>query len=338
MVVLPNQDCFHTWVSEANHIRQFMHTLNLPAVAENEKICDLLRLFTQADENQEIIIDFARVKFYQPGPIVALITRLRHWHEEGKALSAANVRTCPARSYLQRIDFFDQLGIELEESFVRRSPNGQFVQVRPIDNSHVDLISREIAECMARGSDNPNEVQACFSYALGELATNVAQHAYGRGYVCAQHYQDKGRICISVGDCGIGLRKSFAGTSLESSLTSPLQALEKAMEPEVSSALLRPPSGPYHKYVNRGIGLSMVSALTGNTYGRMSVVSENAVFTQVGATSVEFADYDEVFHPGTLVTLSLNTAEIDSFNTIVKDIAEIVTPSELDELDNMFDY
>ena len=89
-------------------------------------------------------------------------------------------------------------------------------------------------------------------------------------------------IHVAISDNGMGLQKSFEGTSLEPELTSPLLALQKAMEPEVSGALLRPLTGPYAQYVNRGIGLSMVYRIVQLHGGEITVESikgEGARFT-----------------------------------------------------------
>lgn len=313
------------------------HIIQLPAVLKDDHLSWLFQKLTQADHESEISFDFQQVRFYEPSPIIALITRIIRWNYEGKALLLLNLQSCPAAQYLQRIDFFSILGIQFQENFVRHPNQNRFLEISRIDPRNVDTLARELADCVAQGTSDPAEIKACFSYAIGEMITNVAQHAHGPGFICAQFYPKSQRVHISVGDCGIGLRRSFEGTSLEASLPTAILALEKALEPEVSSALLRPPTNPYGQYVNRGIGLSMLSELTRQTYGNLQILSENALFTRVGDTSAGFQEFPDLSHQGTFVSLSISTEQIDNFNDLIVDVTQVVTPSEVDEWDEMFD-
>ncbi|MFT5632547.1 MAG: hypothetical protein ACI9SQ_000253 [Rubritalea sp.] len=202
----------------------------------------------------------------------------------------------------------------------------------------VDKIAREVADCMASGAD---DIQKVISYAVGEIINNVMQHSGGEGFLAAQRYENS--VHFAVADSGMGLRRSFDGTKLEPELTTPLLALQKSMEPFVSSALLRPPTGPYNEYVNRGIGLSMVDELTRQTYGKMDVLTENAHFQRVGQISAEYREVDNLSNQGVLVSMHINTDEIDNFQEIITNIRKIVhaeeadyTPNILDEWENMF--
>lgn len=308
----------------------------LPRIATNDTLASLLEILSSADNAEKKIIDFGYVKFYKPGPIVAILSRLRHWHEQGKKLRIKNHQKCPAKKYLQRIDFFDKLGISLPEDFRRHSSGGKFVAIQVIDPSKVGELSRSISQCIAATTSSPYQVAECFSYALGEIITNVAQHSQGTGFVSAQSYPKEDLVTIAVADSGIGLRKSYLGTALEAQLDTPLKALQKSLEPEVSSALLRPLTSPYAKYVNLGIGLTMVAELTRQTYGHMNVISENALFSRTGDVSSRYQNLSGSHH-GTLVTVSINTNEIDNFEKIITSVRNTIIPSKLDKWDDMFD-
>lgn len=296
-------------------------------------------LLNAADDEDDILVDFQDVRFYHPAPIVALLARLTHWHKNGKKVQIAGHTSCPASSYLRRVDFFEQLGIRMEENFKRHAPAGRFVPIKRITNRReVDPVSSEIAKCMSHGNIDFKE---CLGYSIGEILTNVAQHSAGDGFVCAQRYRHSNTVYFAVADNGIGLRRSFEGTELESVLTSPLLALEKAMEPKVSSALLRPPSGPYGSYENKGIGLSMVNELVTQTHGHMDVCTENALFHRSGNVAAGFSENDTIHTPGVLIQIRLNADEIDDFETIITHVRSLVTPestpNELDNWDSMFD-
>lgn len=168
----------------------------------------------------------------------------------------------------------------------------------------------------------------------------MAQHSGGSGFICAQRYPNSGSINLAIADNGIGLRNSFLGTELESTLTSPLLALQKSMEPGVSSALLRPLVGPYAQHVNKGIGLSMVNELVTQTYGDMRVLTENAIFHRHGDTSATFEENDPIWNQGVLIHIRLNSDEIDNFEELISSVRNVVTPESadggLDNWDMMF--
>ena len=223
-------------------------TIHLPTTATEGGLTEIIPFLNQAQNEEIITLDFSRVRFYYPAPIVSLLARIQHWVRLGKQVRISNHQNCPAASYLQRINFFDQLGVQFDENFTRHNTNGRFVAIERVTReTEVDPTTREIAHCMTHHHGDDNELKECLRYAIGEILTNVAQHSHGEGFICAQRYQHSNMIHVAIADNGIGLQKSFEGTSLESELTSPLLALQKAMEPEVSAALLRPPTNPYHQ-------------------------------------------------------------------------------------------
>jgi hypothetical protein len=313
-----------------------MMEIRLPAEAKENALRTILPSLNQVDDddNEFVELDFSQLAFYRPPAVVALLARCRYWATRGKRVLIKGHTTCPASRYLQRIDFFNQLGVDLVEEFTRHPVQGRFVPIRRVsDGRQVDSIAREVSKCAA--GSNP-DLQECLKYAIGEILTNVAQHSQGEGFVCVQTYQG-GRVELAVADTGVGLRRSFEGTSLEAELDDDKKALVKAMEPEVSSALLRPPSGPYGQYVNRGIGLSMVSEIARQTCGVMKVVTGNAQFHRRGDVRAEFSEDQQLVNQGVLVSLSLNPDEIDDFQQIIESVRNVVTPSELDNWDEMFD-
>ncbi|MCP5535105.1 MAG: ATP-binding protein [Akkermansiaceae bacterium] len=311
------------------------HELRLPAEAKERGLSVLVPLLNAAEGRDEVRVDFQEVRFYHPASIVVLLARLRQWGKDGKQLYGCHFNKCPARDYLKRMDFFDQLGLQLDEPFQRHNAAGRFVSIRKITSGHgIDRIAREVASCMARES---TDVLECLSYAIGEIITNVAQHSQGEGFLCAQRYPATGVVRVAVADNGIGLRRSFDGTPLEQELHSPLDALQKAMEPKVSAALLRPPTGPYAQPVNRGVGLSMVDELVRQTYGRMQVITEDAVYTRIGDTGARFQQNSGLTTPGVLVSIEMTIDEIVDYQSIINDVRARILPSGLDNWDEMFE-
>lgn len=319
-----------------------MYPVYLPSRCGDNGLLHLIPLLNQANEEDSIAVDFADVNFYKPSAIVALLARLTYWNNNGKYVLIENADNCPASDYLKRIDFFNHLGIPLDENFQRHPAAGRFVTINKISReTDVDPVTKEIAECITHGNDPDGALQKCLSFAIGEVLTNVAQHSGGHGFIFAQRYQNSSSINVAIADNGIGLKNSYVDTELESTLVTPLLALQKSMEPGVSSALLRPLVGPYAQYVNKGIGLSMVDELVTQTYGNMEILTENAVYKRTGAASAGFEENHAVYNQGVLVNLRLNSDQIDDFENLISSVRSVVTPEAanegVDKWDMMFD-
>lgn len=318
--------------------------IQLPKSVTAERMFSFLQLLGSADGENKICLDFKMVQFYEPIAIVLLLSRLRHWHNHGVKLSMSNYKTCPAHGYLQRIDFYEQLGLKLEESFLRQASAERFVEICTVKKTNADEIAREMSRCIAVHSEQADDVETCFKYALGEILANCAQHSGAEGYACAQYYPKSKRIAIAVADCGIGLRNSFNDTEMEGRLLSHEDALRECLKPFVSSALLRPPP-PYGSHVNRGIGLAMVSELARQTCGVLHVGTYDAHLERLGNNAENYTTEVKAIHPGTFTSLSINGDELVNSSLILKEVESEVMSQEispditndLDDFDNMFD-
>jgi len=81
----------------------------------------------------------------------------------------------------------------------------------------------------------------------------------GRAYVCAQFFQARNLVRIAVADDGIGIRGSFINTTREADAGTADAAIRLALQPQVSSALLRPNPNPYGGHVRRSGCLALLS-------------------------------------------------------------------------------
>jgi len=71
----------------------------------------------------------------------------------------------------------------------------------------------------------------------------------GRAYVCAQFFQAR----------NLGIRGSFINTTREADAGTADAAIRLALQPQVSSALLRPNPNPYGGHVRRSGCLALLS-------------------------------------------------------------------------------
>ena len=141
----------------------------------------LMRLLTHADSADEIVLDLGRVRWWMPGAVLAVFSRVQHWLRGKRRIRLLNHQTCEAFRYLQRIDFFEQLGIELPEDFHRHDAAGRFLPIRQVGFSSGGLgqIATELAQCVVPGGDWNDDTYKLVQYVTGEILSNAVQHSGG---------------------------------------------------------------------------------------------------------------------------------------------------------------
>lgn len=262
--------------------------INIPSRVFEAQLPQLLAMLNQGENHSEIDIDISAVSFLTPAAIVSILARCHRWKREGKILFLSGMKSCKGLTYLQRMDFLKHLGIEKPENFERRDATGRFVTVQTLNfaSGDVNQIASEITRCVFPVADFEDDVFRMLQYAAGELLSNAKYHSGGRAFVCAQFYPDRNTVRIAVADDGIGIRESFLGTLRESEAATPDAAIRLALLPQVSSALLRPNPNPYSSQNHRGVGLSITRILARESYGQMSIVTEDGWFDEVNGTEL----------------------------------------------------
>jgi hypothetical protein len=262
------------------------------------------------------------VRFLIPGATVALITKVRQWKAAGKRVVFRNHQSCPARGYLQRMDFFDQCGIRIEEDFRRHAPRKRFVEVKQIAHGakrSVTDLSADIADCFF-----PDEDPECWEtgetgaygyveFAVSELANNVLQHSRSTGYLAAQYYPSSDLVRIGIADYGIGIRESLRGSPFEAQAASDVDAVRLALEPRVS--------GKEHlelipgTSVNRGMGLTYLRELSEKADGEFLVLSDSGYysFSEVGSIAREYR------FQGTFCALSVTRVNAGRYRRLLQE-------------------
>jgi hypothetical protein len=274
----------------------------------------LLALLNQAEGHPAVVIDIAAVKFLTPAAIVAILARCNRWKREGKGIFLTGAESCENLGYLQRIDFLTHLGVTIPETFIRRDPSGRFVPVQTLNFAagSVDQIASEITRCALPESSTWDDVYLMLQYAAGELLSNAKYHSGGRAYVCAQFFQKLNLVRIAVADDGMGIRRSFLNTSRESEADTPDAAIRLALQPKVSSVLLRPNPYPYAGQNHRGVGLSITRLLARKSFGQLSIATEDGWFDELHGRE-QSRPHQPVFFPGTLVAVTLHRDQIADY-------------------------
>lgn len=242
-----------------------MHSfiIPLPERIFEAKIPNLLALLNRGDGHDSVEIDISRVKFLTPAAIVAVLARCHRWWREGKEIYLCSIDQCENIGYLHRMDFLRHLGIDLPENFRRHPAADRFVPVQSLTfaSGNVDVIASEITQCVFPDTGPEDDTFQALQYVAGELLSNAKYHSAGRAFACAQFFPTRNLVRIAVADDGLGIRGSFAGTTRENDAATPDSAIRLALQPGVSSALLRPNPNPYGGQNHRGVGLSITRIL-----------------------------------------------------------------------------
>ncbi|WP_417908885.1 hypothetical protein [Candidatus Electronema sp. PJ] len=229
---------------------------------------------------EHIQVDFQNVSYYVPAAIVSLLTRFHRWLAQGKKVTIKNHSTCSAYAYLQRMDFFKQCGLELEENFQRHPAAGRFVPVREITNN-TDALATEIATCMEPDQAKLDDVEQTglfdyFEYSITELGNNCIQHSScanfkSKAFAHAQYAQSGDNVRVAIADCGIGIRNSFKGSDYYSSELDDIGAIKKALEPNVSCSSKR--HYAWGASPNMGVGLTLLWDTVKKLKGEFIIIS-----------------------------------------------------------------
>ncbi len=311
--------------------------VSIPSRVWESQLPRLLALLNQAEGHPAVVIDIAVVKFLAPAAIVAILACWHRWKREGRAVFLVGVESCENLSYLQRIDFLTHLGVELPENFIRRSAAGRFVPVQTLNFASGDVgkIASEISRCTLPDADFHDDGYRLLEYAAGELLSNSKYHSGGRAFVCAQFFPSRSQVHIAVADDGMGIRRSFMNTSRESEADTPDAAIRLALQPKVSSALLRPNPNPYAGQNHRGVGLSITRLLARKSLGQLSIASEDGWFDELHGRE-QTRPHQPVFFPGTLVAVSLHRDQIADYAAMHAEAMAEIGMGDLDT-DAMFE-
>lgn len=314
------------------------HRISIPKWVDEEHFPRLLALLGSGDPHSEVEIDIAAVRFLTPAAIVAILARCHRWKREGRMISLTGAESCEALGYLQRIDFLHHLGVTIPENFIRRDAAKRFVPVQTLNfaSGGVDLVASEIARCTLPDASPWDDVFQMLQYATGELLSNAKYHSGGRAYVCAQFFQKTNLVRIAVADDGKGIRESFLNTTREAEAATPDAAIRLALQPRVSSALLRPNLNPYAGQSHRGVGLSITRILVREAEGRLSIVSEDGWFDELRGKE-QPRPRRGVFFPGTLVAVTIHRDQIANYAAMHAEAMSSIGMGDIDTGDLFLD-
>lgn len=315
--------------------------IKVPSRVVSGSIENLLGILSPQEPFSNVVLDLGECSFLEPVGIVALITRIYKWMDNGKKVSIdQSVMRSNAFTYLQRMDFFEHCGIELNESFHRHPERQRFVPLVGIggeDDDSVDNIAERIAGCLfphLADSGDTGETSPFDQviYAVTELGNNVVQHAFARGFCMAQRYEQF--TAIAIADPGCGIKESFVrrGSTTVTASTPDTEAVSYAMQKEVSS---RFGASGWGDSSNAGVGLTLLKHIAEDYGGRFLLVSGTGIYST--GRGVRPLGKNARFQ-GTLCSIEIQRSAIRNFFVeLTKKKNEIGIGGHVDGIGRIFD-
>ncbi len=242
------------------------------------------RSWTRSEEEAELHLLLPAQAFLQPTGVALLAAGIARRQQRG--LKTALVRDRDARGavqYLQRIDFFRELGVTLSEDFRRHEPEGRFV---PLTRILTLSVARELAdrsiECLEHQlKDVALSPLRMARFVFEELGANVVQHsgAPKTGFGIVQAFPERKRIEIAFADAGVGFRTSLQRNPEHAGL---IADDSEALQLSLSKGL----TGGIPLKENIGMGLGLLQDFADRIGGDLWIASGDALLhrrTAVGS-------------------------------------------------------
>lgn len=297
--VLPMLQNFHIHVINSNKIQQWVEFINYH------------RIGNLTSPVESITVDFCEVTFLHAHHIVSLACMLEEYHRAGVVIHFTKCET-PVKKYLDELNFYDYwTNIEYDRSLympckVNRAICGWQV-VPDMISSYVDYAKKYFQDQFFVGKDlTPLHV------VISEILNNIVDHSESSlsGYIMIQ-YRPGEYLEVAICDMGIGIpdkvNKFFENNS-QSKLPNN-EALEQAIVKGFSTKSTDR---------NMGLGLDSLSTIVKANKGRLSIISNNAIYRKVNTpdddSPVVSVMMDQSFQ-GTLIVATLDAAELQKLDS-----------------------
>ncbi|EJT6478250.1 ATP-binding protein [Clostridium perfringens] len=206
------------------------------AIREYTTIENVIESFKSVNDiNKHYKIKIILFKFVALEVLPVIVALIKLKKQEGYSIE---LKIEGNNTYAQRIDFYRNLDIEIEENFERHESNGRFIEITKFNkDNNVDLVN-SIIRIFRDNLDIDNKVLGCMNYCFFEVVDNVENHANSPidGYLTAQRFPKEGAIRVTIVDCGIGIHKSLTeGKNEKYANLTESEALEYCVKEKVTN-------------------------------------------------------------------------------------------------------
>jgi len=251
-------------------------------------------------------IDLTKCTFVEVSGIIRLVLLARHLTFEKRSIQMMIPQSEDVQGYLERANVFNELKgyCTFNESIEHlqhreRNPTSTLVELRSLDEENQ---ARAIIDCFstslkAHKSIN-SDIMDTIDKVLFETLQNISEHAnpgdffaVSHGLAALQRYKKK--LCLSIGDLGVGIRKSLT--------SNPKYPESRYDHTEAIKAAISGYSR--HADIGRGGGLMSVVAAIQKLDGWLKVRSGDVAVT-IAANDQQRVDQYVLF-PGTQIDINV---------------------------------
>ncbi|WP_196607364.1 hypothetical protein [Pectinatus frisingensis] len=181
--------------------------INFNKITTVEQLISLLSLKHLSYNN--IRIHVILLPFNNITLLLILVAAVKYLVAMGKNVSI-DVNDTGIR-YLQRINFYRELGIDVDECFSRHNSVGKFIEISRVTEENSLEVVNKILRILFTNMSISDEISGCLNYCFWEMIDNIQEHADSiiGGYTVVQRYPKKGYIEINIVDCGCGIYNSL---------------------------------------------------------------------------------------------------------------------------------
>lgn len=220
----------------------------------------------------DLTLVLPRSSFLRPTGIVLLASGIAERQRLGSKTSLiAQTGSEDSYRYLQRIGFFDALGVNTEERFVRHEAAGRFVELRRITDERIaQTLAEESVDCLRQQLRGvPTSPLRMARFVFEELGVNIVQHseAPSTGFGVLQSFSQE--LEIAFADRGVGFLSSLQkNPEFEGRVEDDAEALQLALGKGVT--------GTSEPRRNMGMGLGLLQDFSDRLGGDLWIASGGA--------------------------------------------------------------
>jgi hypothetical protein len=277
--------------------------ISLASITNHSNLVSMLEpifLANQEDEI-EIKIDWLNTNSIKPDYLLLIVTAVNFVKENEMSWKGTFVNMDPNSDcvkYSSRMDFFENLGFDYDESFNRISSEGRFTEISSFSDDNALDLHKAIMRVLINQNLN-EEMLKVLEYCLWEVIDNTLNHSSdsfelgaGKCFICCQNFQYNNNLRIIIADHGKGIHKALTThpKSNFKSLTES-ESVERSIERGVTNS------------TGMGFGLFSTAELIKHNKGFLIIHSGNH---QLQLKEVQTM-HETSFWQGTYTFLELNT-------------------------------
>lgn len=158
---------------------------------------------------EELDINFETLKSVDLMQAIMLVASVNDARNKGKEIRVSHK---DFNKYLQRINFYEELGIKSEENFTRHDRTDSLLEIVNINNENSMQVVNGMMRILQNNTTLDDSVLGCLNYCFWEIVDNIQEHAESGigGYTVVQNYPQKHLLEINLVDTGRGIRASLS--------------------------------------------------------------------------------------------------------------------------------